>query len=94
MFVYERNGKICVTFQSNMPVESPEYEFLIDKEAGLIYVNGIPMVAVNAIKLDADLVNETAIEIAAPVAINLNGHTISIPEDTDGSGVYRVTAGG
>ena len=94
MFVYERNGKICVTFQNNMPVESPEYEFLIDKEAGLIYVNGIPMVAVNATQLDADLVNETAIEIAAPVAINLNGHTISIPDDTEGSGVYHVTAGG
>lgn len=40
MFVYERNGVICVTFKDNKPVEKPEYEIEIDKEAGKITVNG------------------------------------------------------
>lgn len=94
MFVYERCGKICVTFKSNMPVESPEYELEIDKVAGLIYCNDIPMVAVAADVLDEDKTYETAVTISTPTAINLNGHTIAIPEDTAGEGVYHVTAGG
>lgn len=41
MFVYQNaNRDICVTFESNKPVENPEYVIAIDHEAGTISVNG------------------------------------------------------
>lgn len=40
MFMYEKNGAICVTFKSNMPVDAPEYVITIDKESRSVYVNG------------------------------------------------------
>lgn len=94
MFVYEKNGTICVTFKDNKPIESPEYMILIDKQNGILSVNGTPVTAVEAYKLEQDVIYETAKEITTPVAINLNGHTVAIPEDTAGSGVYHVTTGG
>ena len=94
MFVYEKNGKICVTFKSTMPVENPEYELLIDEHVGLIYCNGVPMHAIAVDEVLEDRVYETAVTISAPVTLNLKGHTISVPDDTAGDGVYHVTAGG
>lgn len=41
MFVYEKNGAICVTFKSNKPVEDPEYVIVIDQETGSITINGV-----------------------------------------------------
>ena len=40
MFIYERNGRICVTFKDDKPVPAPEYEFVVDKEADTVTVNG------------------------------------------------------
>ena len=40
MFIYERNGRICVTFKDDKPVAAPEYEFVVDKEADTVTVNG------------------------------------------------------
>ena len=40
MFIYEKNGSICVTFKGNKPVEAPEYVITIDKENETVYVNG------------------------------------------------------
>ena len=40
-----------------------------------------------------DVVLETAIEITKDLTVNLNGMNIAMPEDTEGNGVFWVTAG-
>ena len=40
MFIYERNGSICVTFKANKPVDAPEYVITIDRKNETVYVNG------------------------------------------------------
>lgn len=40
MFVYERNGSICVTFIDNKPVADPEYVITVDEEAKTIAIEG------------------------------------------------------
>lgn len=57
MFIYEKNGSICVTFKGNKPVDAPEYVITIDKENQSVYVNGQKFV---------DPVEEPA-EVAQPV---------------------------
>ena len=40
MFVYERNGNICIVFEGNLPVDVPAYAIDIDEEAKTISING------------------------------------------------------
>ena len=40
MFVYERNGNICVVFDGNLPEDVPAYSIDINEEAKNISVNG------------------------------------------------------
>jgi len=40
MFVYERNGNICIVFEGNLPVDVPAYAIDIDEEAETISING------------------------------------------------------
>lgn len=40
MFIYEKNGAICVTFKDNKPVAAPEYVIAIDAAGEQIYING------------------------------------------------------
>ena len=40
MFIYERNGALCVTFKDNKPVEAPEYVIVIDESSKSVIVNG------------------------------------------------------
>ena len=40
MFVYEKNGNICVVFDGNLPQEVPAYSIDINEEAQNISVNG------------------------------------------------------
>ena len=40
MFIYEKNGAICVTFKSNKPVDAPEYVITIDPVTESVSVNG------------------------------------------------------
>lgn len=94
MFIYQNNKKeICITFKDNKPVEAPEYILSLDADKKLI-VNGTAVDASVFQRLTEDTTNETAIVVQNALTINLNGHTISIPEDTDGSGVYHITTGG
>ena len=92
IFVYEKDNAICITFKDNKPVKFPEY--IIKFENSELIVNDQKITAIESVILEEDVVNETATTIASDVVVDLNGHTISIPEDTDGSGVYHVTAGG
>lgn len=39
MFVYEKDGAICITFKGSLPVETPEYTVKIDVEEGSLTVN-------------------------------------------------------
>ena len=48
----------------------------------------------DTIKLLKDVTLPTAVVIDKNITVNLNGKTISIPEDTDGSGVFHVVEGG
>ncbi len=55
MFVYQNaNRDICVTFESNKPVENPEYVIAIDHDAGTISVNGQVMEAVSTEAADSE----------------------------------------
>ncbi len=40
MFVYEKNGNICVALEGNLPVNTPAYVIDIDEEAKTISING------------------------------------------------------
>lgn len=40
MFVYERNGNICIALEGNLPVNTPAYVIDIDEEAKTISING------------------------------------------------------
>lgn len=92
IFVYEKDNAVCITFKDNKPVKSPEYILeIIDQE---LIVNGQTVTPVSFTKLSADIINETAEVITTPTVFNLNNHTISIPNDTAGDGVFRVKEGG
>lgn len=63
MFVYQNaNRDICVTFESNKPVENPEYVIAIDHEAGTISVNGQVMEAVSTEAAEPEAVEPEAEE--------------------------------
>ena len=42
MFIYEKNGSICITFKSNKPVDAPEYVITLDEANTTVYINGKP----------------------------------------------------
>lgn len=93
MFVYQnKENNICVTFKDNKPVKSPEYVIaLID---GKLVINSNRLSAVEFLKLSNDIVNATATVVDSNTILDLNGHTISIPNDTAGDGVFTVKPGG
>ena len=96
MFVYEnKNKELCITFKDNKPVSNPEYVIDVDTETQNIVFNGQIINPYQTEMITEDVVFETAKEISTPVSIELaKGVVVSIPEDTDGSGVYHVTKGG
>lgn len=96
MFVYEnKNKEICVTFKDNKPVTNPEYIITIDEKSKQLFINGGAEGAYESRDIVEDVIYETAETISSPVALNIaKDVVISIPEDTDGYGVYHVTPGG
>lgn len=96
MFVYQnKNGEICVTFRDNKPVKCPEYVITVDDKEKTILINGGAEGAYEVREIEEDAVYETADVITSAVSVNVaKDVAISIPEDTDGSGVYHVTKGG
>lgn len=93
MFIYQNKDRdICITFKNNIPVENPEYVIHIDDDQ--IVINGETVATGNNVVVSDNIVYETAVEINDNVNLYLNGKTISIPNDTEGNGVYRVTEGG
>lgn len=96
MFVYQnKNNDICVTFKDNKPVSSPEYIITVDYDAKTLCINGGAQGPYETVEITEDVQYETAQTITSAVSVELSKDvTISIPEDTDGSGVYHVTAGG
>lgn len=40
MFVYEKNGNICIALEGNLPVNTPAYVIDINEEAKAISING------------------------------------------------------
>lgn len=40
MFIYEKNGAICITFAHNGPTDTPEYVIGFDEEHKAVVVNG------------------------------------------------------
>lgn len=42
MFIYEKNGAICVTFKDNKPVPTPDYVIVIDEDTKDVIINGRP----------------------------------------------------
>ena len=96
MFVYEnKNKELCITFKDNKPVSNPEYVIDVDTSTQSIVFNGMIINPYKTEMITEDVVFETAKEISTPVSIELaKGVVVSIPEDTEGSGVYHVTKGG
>lgn len=58
MFVYERDGNICVALEGNLPVNTPAYTIDIDEEAGTISVNGQIIEPNTVVESDTDAGNE------------------------------------
>lgn len=96
MFVYEnKNREVCVTFKDNKPVANPEYIITIDEQSKQLSINGGAKGEYVVTEVVEDTVYETAQVVSSAVAVNIaKDVVISIPEDTDGAGVYHVTAGG
>ena len=66
MFVYQnKNGDICITFDSNIPVETPDYILVVDKEAKTVNITpateGEDVSAVNELQ---DKVDELEAEVS------------------------------
>lgn len=69
MFVYERDGAICVTFKDTKPVEEPEYVIAVDEEAGALYmVSG----TIEAMPEVEETPVETTLEVAPPTIEELD----------------------
>lgn len=94
MLVYNRKGKIGITFKDDIPTLFPEYIIEVDKDNEVVYVNGQTITPISIDVLDSDIMNDTAVDVSTSMAVNLNGHTISIPDDTEGNGVFHVMKGG
>lgn len=76
MFVYQnKDGNICVTFQDNKPVESPEYVIAVDNDAKALYmVSGeISPVPVEDTEIVEPVVEETVEEEDDTVADETTG---------------------
>lgn len=82
MFVYERNGKICVTFQDNKPVDVPEYVIVVDKESGTISVNGTTVEVQVPISSAEDLADAIANgQVTLGDDIDLSDEHITVSKD-------------
>ena len=93
MFIYQNNKKeICITFKDNKPVEFPEY--IIKFENSELIVNDQKVTAIESVILEENVVNETATTITSDVVVDLNGHTITWPENTEYTALYNVKEGG
>ena len=74
---------------------TPEYVISVDYQNETLCINGGANGPYEVTKITEDTTYETAQLIDKAVAVELEKDVvISIPEDTDGSGVYHVTAGG
>lgn len=96
MFIYEnKNRELCLTFKNNRPVVNPEFIIDIDDDSDQLFINGQPVTKYEAREITDNVTLDTAELIDKPVSISLSRDVVvSIPEDTDGSGVYHVTKGG
>ena len=92
MFIYQKDGKLSITFDDNKPVPSPAINFDLTEET--LTVNDQVIEPTVSEYLTENLVLPTAEVVTSPKTVVLNGHTISIPEDTVGDGVYCVKQGG
>lgn len=92
MFVYQKNGKLCITFDDNKPVTNPAINF--DLENQKLIVNDSVIEPIVADELTADVVLSTAEIVTTAKTVVLNNHTISAPQDTVGDGIYCVKKGG
>ena len=93
IFVYEKNNKVNITFKDNKPVEFPEYTIAFDENKNLV-INDEIFNPIEFTKLDSDLVNSATVELTSELVVDLNGHTISCPNNPDGVAVYKVQEGG
>ena len=92
MFIYQKDGKLSITFDDNKPVPSPAINFDLTEET--LTVNDQVIEPTVSEYLTENLVLPTAEVVTSPKTVVLNGHTISIPDDTAGDGVYCVKKGG
>ena len=61
MFIYEKNGAICVTFRDNKPVAAPEYVIVIDEATQSVSINGKKFIdAVEEVEVVKEPVKEVA----------------------------------
>ena len=92
MFVYQKDGKLCITFDDNKPVTNPAIHLDLDQEQLIVNEEVLPAIVEE--RLEADVVLPTAQVVDTAKTVVLNNHVVSVPEDTDGSGVYHVVTGG
>lgn len=92
MFIYQKDGKIRITFDDNKPVNNPAIN--LDLKEQKLIVNDEPIEHVVEDKLVDDVVLQTAEVVDFAKTIVLDGHKISLPDDTAGDGVYHVVEGG
>lgn len=93
MFVYQKDSKLNITFIDDNPVTNPE--IILDiVDDNKLSVNNFIVDAINPVEIVENTVYTEAQTIDTAKTVVLNGHTISIPEDTAGDGVYHVVEGG
>lgn len=92
MFIYQKDGKLNITFDDNKPVMDPAIKLNIQDEK--LVVNDETIDPIIAEELVENVVLSTAEIVTAAKTVVLNGNTISLPDDTAGDGIYHVTTGG
>lgn len=93
MFIYEKNNSLNITFKDNKPVVTPDVVMDVS-DNNTLTINDAEVTPMIAEEITQDTIYDTAQVIDSAVVVALNGNKISIPEDTDGSGVYHVVEGG
>lgn len=94
MFIYQdKSQNVCITFDGNLPI-NPKYIFSYDPSTKRISINGQEIQPAEVINISSDTIYPTAQKITTTKILSLNNCTVSIPEDTEGEGVFKVDKDG
>lgn len=89
MFVFEKNGAICVSFKHNQPTDTPDYVIVFDEVNKAVVVNGKP---VSADTPAEETPAPEVVETPAPKATRKSKQVVEPTVEETATEVTEVTA--